>query len=202
MISVSAFYKRFENPIERTYNPEAPNGEFTWKNVDQAQLAGAEFEARKDLGAWSAALEGFSLSANFSYIVSRSDIAAEELALIRGTDPDHKDYRAMFGQAPYVANALLSYKKNGWSANVAYNLVGERITYITIGGTPNIYEMPRHLLNANVAKELNDHFTLKLSATNILNAQFREVITYKDVEYATQSFRSGVNFSVGLSYQL
>ncbi|MFK7810644.1 MAG: TonB-dependent receptor [Saprospiraceae bacterium] len=202
MISVSAFYKRFDNPIERTYNPESPNGEFTWRNVDEAQLAGAEIEVRKNVGAWAPALEGLTVGANFSYIVSRSDIDPEELANIRGTNPDHKDYRSMYGQAPYVANALVSYRKRGWSANVSYNVVGPRITYITIGGTPNIYEMPRHLVNFNVSKEINDHFTLRLATNNLLNAEFREVMTHEGQEYAAQTFRSGVNASIGLSYRL
>ncbi len=202
MISVGVFYKKFQDPIERTYNPEAPNGEFTWRNVDQAQLAGAEIEVRKDLGNLAAALDGFTLGANFSYIYSRSDIDARELEQIRGTNPDHKSYRAMYGQAPYVANALLSYKKRGWSSNLSFNIVGKRITYITIGGTPNIYELPRPLLNFNIAKELGDHFGVKLSASNLLDAKFQEVMTYRGVNYASQTYNSGIGFSVGLSYKL
>jgi outer membrane receptor protein involved in Fe transport len=70
IISVSAFYKNFEKPIERTYNPEAPNGEFTFRNVDQAMLAGAEFEIRKNLNFIAESLSDFSLGTNFTYMVS------------------------------------------------------------------------------------------------------------------------------------
>ena len=145
------FYKQFQNPIERTFNPEAPNGEFTFRNVESAFLLGSEFEVKKKLDFISPSLRDLHLGANFTYIYSESDIDSRELAQIRATNPDAGDTREMFGQSPYVINALLSYKnESGTSANLSYNITGAKISYISTGGTPNIYALPRHSLNFNI----------------------------------------------------
>ncbi len=203
IISVSAFYKNFEKPIERTYNPEAPNGEFTFRNVDQAMLMGAELEVRKTLSFIAESLANFSLGTNFTYIYSRTDIDERELTQIRATNPNAKSYREMYGQAPYVLNALLSYKnKRGTSANIAYNIMGPRISYISIGGTPNIYEMPRSSLNFNIQHNFDNGLGLKFSANNILNAKYQQAITFKNQEYYVQSNELGMDFSVGVSFRI
>jgi TonB-dependent receptor len=203
IISVSAFYKNFEKPIERTYNPEAPNGEFTFRNVEQAKLMGAEFEIRKNLSFISKVLSDFSLASNFTYIYSRSEIDERELEQIRATNPNAKSYREMFGQASYVVNILFSYKnKTGTSANLAYNISGPRISYISIGGTPNIYELPRNSLNFNIRQEFKNGLGLKLAANNILNAKYQQAITFKGQDYFVQSNDLGMDFSIGVNFRI
>lgn len=203
IISVSAFYKRFQNPIERTYNPEAPNGEFTFRNVDNAFLAGTEFEVKKSLSFISSKLSDFSLGTNFTFIYSESDIDERELEQIRATNPDADDTREMFGQSPYVINALLSYKNlKGTSANLSYNINGAKISYITIGGTPNIYELPRHSLNFNIGHNFENGFGVRLSANNILNAKLQQAITFKGEEYYVQENELGTTFSIGLNFKV
>lgn len=203
IISVSAFYKKFQNPIERTYNPEAPNGEYTFRNVDNAFLGGAEFEVKKELRFISQYLSDFSIATNFTYIYSKSDIDERELSQIRATNPNAKSTREMFGQSPYVINGLLSYQnENGTSANLSYNVSGARISYISIGGTPNIYEMPRHSLNFNIGHQFENGFGLKLSASNILNAKYRQVITFKGEEYKVQENDLGMGYSLSLNFDI
>ncbi len=202
MITVGAFYKHFTNPIEKTYNREAPNGEYTWRNVGQADLLGAEMEFRKKLD-FINSLKHFSFGVNFSYIYTKSDIDAEELANIRAARPDAEAHRSLYGQAPYTVNALLSYKnEKGTSCNASFNVIGSRISYITIGATPNIYEMPRPMLNFNFSQKIGDLLTAKFSANNILNARQREVIPFKGVDYVIQENSLGMNLSVGLSFML
>ena len=207
MVSVSAFYKQFTNPIERTFNVAAPNGEFTFRNVDQAFLLGTELEVRKSLDFIAPSLSFFSaldVAANVTLIYTESSIDAEELSQIRATNPNADDTRPMFAQSPYVVNFLLSYKgvENGWKANLAFNIIGERIVYVTQGGTPNIYEQPRPALNFNIAKSVTDNVSVKFSAANILGARYQETIEFKDIEYLVQDYQLGRQFSVGVSYKL
>jgi len=202
IISVSAFYKNFTNPIERTFNPEAQNTELTLRNVDQATLLGAELEVKKKLD-FVDALKHFSVGANFSYVYSRTDIDAEELALIRATQPNAKAYREMFGQAPYVVNALVSYRNDkGTNANLSFNLVGDRISVVTKGATPNYYQKARPSLNFNISQRINDMFNVKISANNLLDADYKEVSTFKGVEYPITTYTLGRSFSVGVNYKL
>ncbi len=203
IVSVSAFYKRFQNPIERTYNPEAPNGEFTFRNVENAFLMGSEIEVKKQLDFINEKLTGLSVGANFTYIYSESDIDARELAQIRATNPNADDTREMFGQSPYVINALVSYKnQTGTSANLSYNVSGAKISYISIGGTPNIYELPRHSVNFNVSHNFENGLGVKFAANNILNAKYQQAITFKGEDYFVQENDLGINFSAGVSFKI
>ena len=203
IISVSAFYKRFQNPIERTYNPEAPNGEYTFRNVSNAFLAGAEFEVKKGLSFINESLSNFSIGTNFTYIYSQSDIDERELTQIRATNPNASETREMFGQSPYVINGLLSYKnEKGSTANLSYNVSGSKISYISIGGTPNIYELPRHSLNFNVGHNFENGLGLKVSANNILNAKYQQAITFKGEDYFVQENDLGMSFSLGINFKI
>lgn len=204
IISVSAFYKKFHKPIEKVVNPEAQNVEITWENVEQGQVIGLEFEFRKNLDFITHSLRDFSLGLNVTIVKSETSIDPDELEQIRSQDPNHIDTREMFGQAPYVINAYLTYLNRdlGLELNTTYNVIGPRMTLVVKGGTPNVFEQPFHLLNFNVSKTLGKHFGIKLSASNILNSRKREIQTYKDVEYDFQSYTRGTTFGVTLKYSL
>ncbi len=201
MISLNAFYKKFTNPIERTFNPEAQNTELTLRNVDHAFLYGTEVEVKKNLGSFTEVFSAFHLGANFSYIISETDIDQEELALMLALDPAAKDTREMFGQAPFTANVLLNFKnKQGTQANASFNVVGQRINVVTRGATPNYFEQPQPNFNFNISQELVNGFRIKLSADNLLNTAKEVTATYKGAEYKVSSFKTGRTFSIGLNY--
>lgn len=204
IISVSGFYKNFHAPIERTFNPQQPNGEFTYRNVESAFLAGAELEIRKNLGFITPALKHMSLVINASYIYSQTTVDSMELVLNRSSNPDAPAKRIMFGQSPYSINAQLTYDNPDWGfeTNLVFNVVGPRLSYITIGATPDIYEMPRGMLNFNVSKELVKNFSMRLSINNLLNTKYREVIKFKDREYDVQSYPLGITFNLGIQYNI
>lgn len=202
VVSVSGFYKNFMNPIERTFNPEQPNGEFTYRNVDNALLAGVELEIRKKLN-FSPVLEDFTVALNFSYIYSRTTIDAKELEDIRATNPAVKPYRALFGQSPYSVNAALYYQnKFGTNCNLVFNLVGPRIAYITAGGMPNIYEQARPQLDFNISQRIIKGLTATFSAKNLLNSSYQETIEFNEQVYNVNTYDLGMSFSFGLKYNL
>jgi TonB-dependent receptor len=205
MISFSAFYKKFENPIERAISPTAStdlNIQFTYRNVPQAEVWGLEFELRKNLAFIADQLRFFKLGTNLTLLDSRVDIAPGELLLIRQNDPTAESTRVMFGQAPYIVNAYLNYSntENLWSANVNYNVLGDRLSYVGVAGTPNVFEKPRPTLDFNISKGLNAHWTVKLSANNLLDAATRFTHDFKGIEYEYQTFRLGRTFSLGITY--
>lgn len=204
LISVSAFYKNFTNPIERTFNPKATNPELTYRNVDQAFLVGMELELRKSLEFITPALKDLQVGINFSYIYSQTTIDKQELFAIRAEWPEAPATREMYGQSPYSVNALLSYKNDslGLQANIVFNMSGPRIAFISTGATPNTYLQPRPLLSVNISKRLVKNFSVKVSASNLLMAPYRESITFKEQTYDVTSFQPGINFSLGIKYDL
>lgn len=209
IISFSLFAKLFQNPIERAFNPVSANPELNYRNVDQAMVYGAEFEFKKGLEFVSQLLEKFSLGVNATYVYSRVYIDKIELEGIRATDPDHPEYRPMFGQSPYIINSIVSYdnREKGWNANLSYNVTGEKLAVVIVGGTPNVFMQPRHVLNFNISKKFkvgaedkNNKFSLKFSVNNILDSPYTQSHEFKGEEYIFQSYRMGQTISIGLKY--
>jgi TonB-dependent receptor len=204
ILSVSAFYKNFDSPIEKVINPEAANVEITWKNVSQARLYGLEIEARKNLGFISPKFQYFDLGANLTIVKSETSIDPQELEQIQAQDASASATRVMFGQSPYVVNAYLSFVQPvlGIEANLTYNVNGPKLVLVVQGATPDVYEQAFNLLNFNISKTLGDHFSLYLSATNILNDRKAQTYTYKGEQYDFQSYTMGQSFVVGVKYKL
>ena len=202
-IGVSAFYKNFTNPIENTIIPQSgsTDGEYKFNNVDQADLYGIELEVRKTLDFIASKLENFRIGANVTFIKSQVDINEAELAALRVFVPEAGPTRAMYNQSPYVINANLQYdsKNTGWSANATYNVFGERLAYVATT-LPYVYEQPRPELNVSLAKSFNERLRATLRATNLLNPDFKQTMTFNGEEYIFQQYNWGRTFSVGISY--
>ena len=206
LFSISAFYKRFTDPIERAIDPNTNDlaTQVFFRNVDEAFLAGMELEFRKKLDFVTPAFSNFSVGLNFAYIYSQVDISEGELALIRVNDPEANDQRVMFGQSPYIVNALLSYDnaENGINANLNFNVQGSRLSVVSTGGIPNVYEKPRPTLDFNMKKGMGNKWAAKFSATNLLDSPYRMTHEFKGVEYNYSSYRLGRSFSFGVSYTI
>jgi outer membrane receptor for ferrienterochelin and colicin len=204
LISFSAFYKNFINPIEKVIDPNSNDQDLIIRprNVDQAWLAGLELEFRKSLSFLTSSLDNFSLGVNFAYIYSEVDIDPGELKLIRQNDPNAESTRVMFGQSPYIVNAILSYDdtERRINANVNFNVQGERLSAVSTGAIPNVFEQPRPVLDLNFKKGISENFSFKVSATNLLNSGFRFTQEFKGQEYSYSSYKLGQTFTIGLSY--
>ncbi|MFK8054972.1 MAG: carboxypeptidase-like regulatory domain-containing protein [Saprospiraceae bacterium] len=200
MFSVGGFYKRFTNPIELTINPEAINLELQYRNVPNADLYGAEVEFNKQL---TSLLPGLSAGANVTYVLSQVDIPDTELETIRDLNPEADDTRPMFGQSPYIVNAFLNFRNDkGLTGNLTYNVQGQRLSLVSRGGTPNVFEQAFNSLNAKMSVPVGKQLKLSARVANILDSERRFTQEYKGADYVFQSFRPGRTFSVGASWSL
>ncbi len=203
VISVSAFYKHFTNPIELVDNPRAQNTELSWDNVPNATVYGTEIDIRKNLDFWKLT-KNLKVGLNFTYVYSAVSIDSLELSAIRATDPNAKNYRPMNGQSPYILNVLLGYnnKKSGTEATLAYNVTGPKLRITVKGGTPNIYQQPFNSLNFVFKKQLKGNFGLTFKASNLLNAAFKETYSFKNKVYIYRKYKTGTTFEIGIKYQI
>jgi TonB-dependent receptor len=198
--SIGGFYKHFTNPIELTINPEALNLELQYRNVPNANLVGAEVEFNKNL---DKLFEGISAGGNFTYVHSSVDIPDVELETIRELNPGVDDTRPMFGQSPYIVNAFLNYRNDkGLTGNLTYNVQGQRLSLVSRGGTPNVFEQAFHSLNAKLSMPVGERLKVNGRITNILGSERQFLQEYKDVDYVFQSFRPGRTFTLGASWSL
>ncbi len=204
-LSVSVFYKKLLNPIETTIQAETNEPDrlrLKFRNVDQATVVGMEFEARKDLSFISEAFAKIKVGANVTILDSQVDINEEELNLIRNYLPDAENARPLYGQAPFIVNSFIMYDnfETRTNFNLVYNISGERLAYVNIGGTPNVYEQPRGVLDFTMKQGIGERISLKLAAENILNSDYHFTQEFKGADYDYQKYQLGRSFSLGLSY--
>ena len=112
--------------------------------------------------------------------------------------------REMFGQSPYIVNAYLSYDNQRTAVNLTYNVQGPRLSVVLLGGTPNIYEQPRHLLNFNVTQKFgaNDQWRVRFSWNNILDAEFQQTYEFKNQINYYQREAYGSDLRLGFAYSI
>ena len=83
-----------------------------------------------------------------------------------------------------------------------YNIFGERLSEVSLGATPDIYEQPKPTLNFNFTQRVFDGFNASFSANNILNSPVKKVYHFKGEDYVYQEYKTGMNVSLGLNYTL
>ena len=200
VLAVSAFYKKFTNPIVTTFR-NAGQQQFTWTNSDEAELYGVELEFRKGLGFLSEKLTNFTLNTNFSYIQSTQSIDENEVRQGLELDPEFEATRQFNGQSPVVVNANLSWAapETNWEAVVAFNYFGNRLQSIGAVGTSDIFERGRATLDASLSKQINKlRFTLR--AKNLLNPNYETFSEFRGQEYLFSRYERGQEISLSAGY--
>lgn len=204
LISASVFYKKFDSPIERRISPSAANLEVSFVNVPSATVAGAEVEFRKQLGFLSNEYNQTKLGLNASYIYARTKVDSAEYAARKEIDPNAKDTRPMYGQSPFIVNAYLSYSNvpKNWRASIAYNIWGERLSFVSRGRVPDVYEQSRGVLDFTFEKGLGDKWSISIKAQNLLNPDYYQTHDFEGQEYDFERYTVGRTYSLGVKYSL
>jgi outer membrane receptor for ferrienterochelin and colicin len=197
-LSVSFFYKNFKNHIELVNS----NIGYSWQNVDQSRALGIELEGKKQL------FKNLEFRSNITITKSASEFVQTLLQFNGGVKtyiPIDTVNRTMFGQAPYVLNGILSYTSDslGFTATVSYNRQGKRLVIAGGGSIPDIYEIPRNLIDIKLSKNLGKHFAVSLTIRDILNSPIRRTYNFEEgtnIDY--DLFRFGTNYQLGIQYKL
>lgn len=207
IVSVAAFYKHFDSPIEWTYTLTGGTDlVYSYMNAKSAYSYGIEVDIRKDLA--FIGLKDFSWSFNAALI--ESEVQFEE-GTVNESD------RPMQGQSPYLINTGLFYKntKHAIDAAILYNRIGKRIIGVgRNGGTtsnneslrvPDSYEMPRDVIDLSASKQLGKHWELKFAVRDLLAQrvsykQFVDVTysdgTTREVIQVTRSYKPGRSIQI------
>ncbi len=205
VVAVSVFGKVMENPIETVIDLQAPDGDrITYKNVEEGRVYGIEFEVKKNLAFISKSLKNFGLSTNLTLVNSEVDIPEDEILDIRQTDPDAESTRPLFGQSDYILNADLAYENPeiGYNASLNLNKFGDRLSAVSFGATPNVYEKSYTTMDFLTSKLLGDHVEISFSLKNILNPDIENSQEFKGEEFINSSYKRGRSFSFGVKYKL
>lgn len=216
MINFGGFYKKFENPIESGFEAGAGSGgakNFRPMNAKSAVNYGLELEVRKSLAGLfnSAFFDKLMVVFNGAIIKSEVEIGT---GIGSGRDTDN---RPLQGQSPYIVNTGLFYNNEdkGLQVNLLYNTFGKRI--YSVGYTnadrtrvlyPDVYEMPRHLLDFTANKTFKNNVSIKLGITDLFNQKSiflqdanEDEKFEKNNDQILQSSRPGTLFTLGIGYK-
>ena len=169
VISIAAFYKYFQNPIETIV--EAGGGgsggskTFTYTNARNATNVGVEVEVRKSLGPNSNSNVLKNLNLVFSGSWISSSVSLGQVAT------GQSNTRPLQGQSPFLINTGLSYtnESKDFQATLFYNVMGRKIFAVGFEGYPDLYEMPRNVIDLHFSKKLGRYLLLRGSVEDILN---------------------------------
>lgn len=210
-ISIAAFYKHFDSPIEWTYTVAGGTDLiYSYKNALGANNYGLELDIRKNLD--FIGLPDFSWSFNGALIKSKVNF-----------EPGAKEEnRPMQGQSPYLVNTGIFYKNRPLQMDVAllYNRIGKRIIGVgrstgNVGGddsakVPDSYEMPRNTIDLSVTKRFGEHWEMRLNVRDLLAErvfykQFADVKnadgSTREVEQITRSYKPGRTVGLQATYR-
>ncbi len=173
--NIGVFYKRFINPIEQIILGNNPT-QYSFENVESANSMGIESELRKSLDF----IPGFR---NFTAVLNASVIKSHVTFPYGSLSRN----RPLEGQSPYIINAGLYYQgeSNGLMVSALYNIIGKRI--VAVGrpspneweDIPDIYEMPRNVIDITISKTFGKRFEIKAGIKDILNEKAEHMQSIK-----------------------
>ena len=208
MFAVSAFFKDFTDPLEKSFFASAPT-QLTIGNLGSAKVYGAEVEFRKSLGFIAEDLENLKFALNASVTESELSMSEQEynsrVANARdGQTIDRK--RKLQGQAPFLINSSLNYSNTdlGLQTGLFFNVQGKTLEVVGLGGVPDVYTKPFQSLNFTFNKTFgeNKKSSIDIKVSNILGSD-RES-SYQSYKAQDQIFslrEPGTEFSIGYAYK-
>lgn len=187
-VTLSAFYKQFKNHIELVKTPG--NEAYSWTNAENSEAFGVELEGKLKL------LRNLDLFGNLTFIESRTTITTP----VRRT-------RTMFGQAPYIVNGMLNYRMDsiGLEISVSYNVQGPKLAVVATAGVeqPDVFELPRHLLDLTLSKTLGKRFIVRARIRDILNSPSRRAYEFDsgyDLDFDRYTY--GTEYILSLTFRI
>lgn len=204
LFSLTGFYKYIKNPIARADEGNSA-GLLTYKNIsDQAQVAGIEIEARKNIFNNTSSdfekVNKLSIGLNASYIYSNLVIK------IANTEARKTQLE---GASPFLGNFDISYNYQNGETNLISSLVlnyfSNRIHTIGTRSFKDIIEEGVPTLDFVTSYKFNKNITLKLSASNLFDPSYkltRKASGQSSEKYVLNEYKKGRNISLGLSYEL
>lgn len=206
IIALTGYYKKIENPINRTQVNSAAN-QSSYVNTGNANVAGAELEIRKklfELDSESTKIKNLYFGLNLSYLYSNQklvDVDTDDLTVLF-SDSESK----LEGASPLLIVSDLTYstksEKMDFTTSLIFNYFAKRVYSLGIGAQKNINETSIPTLDWITKLGLGKNYGLSLNVRNILDPEFKltqDLISGEEVN--VRSFRKGINLSLGFSYK-
>jgi Outer membrane receptor proteins, mostly Fe transport len=192
-VSVAAFYKRFDKPIEvniRSTSGGLPVRSFF--NVPSATDYGLELDGRAGFSNLGLSTAGAPWLSRF-YVGGNLALIQSQVKLQNGGT------RQLQGQSPWVVNTNLGYSDRaaGTEAVLLFNMFGDRIAEVGFDGLPNAIQRSYPILDFNLRQRFGKSWLAALKLRNLLDPKIR-------VEQGNQiqrAYQLGISGELSLQYR-
>ncbi len=210
LISVTAFGKYLENPINEITIASSTNDISYVNTGDTGFAAGAEIEFKK-LIFENPGDNGNKLSAGFNaaYTYTEQKLDSEKVKrenTTLGYQADFTNKTGKFtGASPLLINADLSYskdwngKKSNASATVAYSFFSDRVYSIGTGQRGDLVDKATGTLDLILKSKLNEKLGLDFAFKNLLDPTYDRVQENAGGDVSVLSYKKGLLFSFGVN---
>jgi outer membrane receptor protein involved in Fe transport len=179
VLAASAFYKYFDDPIERVVIAGA-QPVVTFQNADQARNFGIELEAGHRVG------DNVFFSANYTFVDSKITLAPEQRSV------QTSQQRPLAGQSKNLFNLTGEYTLGGFMARALVNFVGDRISDVGANQAPDVVEEGRGSLDLVFSQRFAGRYMVRFSADNVTDSEY----------LFTQGSATQRVFKLGRTYQV
>jgi hypothetical protein len=188
VVAASAFYKYFDQPIERVILAGAqPLASF--ENSDHARNFGFEFEAARSFG------DAFYLQANYTFVDSEITLTENQSAV------QTSQVRALAGQSQNLFNLMGEFTMAGFSARVLFNYHDERIADVGANGAPDIIEQGRGSLDVVLSQRWRG-LGVRLNLENLTDSDYLFTQGSGSIERTQRLFRLGRTIGISFGYNV
>ncbi|WP_179009163.1 TonB-dependent receptor [Winogradskyella forsetii] len=223
LISLTAFYKQIEDPINKTLRLGADGSVFSYFNTgNKATVIGAELEGRVYIIKKRDSMPNLKLSGNISYLDHVQDLKEERNNngdLTRTFRYNGKSEIGLEGASDWITNLALTFNtgnKHPYEITLSGNYASDKIYAL---GAPRNQSQPEIFFNGEIIeegvvrldfilnKEINDNWNVSLTAQNLLNPTINRVqnnqssATGIKSQDTVLSYNTGVNTSLSINYK-
>ncbi len=222
LISFSAFYKRIEDPINRGLQRGGEDIFSYFNTGDRARILGFELEGRVYIIKKRESNPNLRLSGNISYldhVQDLKDVIREDGTLQQTFKYGDRTEIGLEGASDWISNLSLTFnsgEKFPYELTLIGNYTSDKIFAL---GAPRNQQQPDTFFNGEIIekgfvtldfianKQINDNWSIGLTAKNLLNptierTQFiQEVVSGDQFEDTILSYSTGINTSLSVSYK-
>ena len=182
VLSAGAFYKNFNEPIERFVEPTAQL-RTSFQNAESARNFGLEVEARKRL------LPALMVGGNYTFIDSAITLAASQTNVLTSLE------RPLAGTSRNLFNGFVEVTVGPLTARGLFNYFDDRIADVGSLGLPDILEKGRATVDMAAQYRMR-RFSFRFSADNLTD----EPIQYTQGGQVQRRYTLGRTFALQVGY--
>jgi outer membrane receptor protein involved in Fe transport len=187
VLAASAFYKRFDKPIERVVIAAA-NPIATFQNADTARNFGIELEGGHQFGSH------FFFNANYTFVDSKITLSPEQLGVQTSSE------RPLAGQSKNLFNVSADYFVSGFTTRLLFNYFGDRIADVGANEAPDIVEQGRGRLDLVFSQRFRG-LNVRLNIENLTDSEylFTQTLTTQETQ---RLYKLGRTVSISFGYNV